>query len=757
MNNDDLDYLKTLSILYTEDDDNIRGQLAQFLKRRCANLYLGKNGKEGLKIFKKYHPDIVITDILMPEMDGLKMGEAMRAISPKIPIIITTAFEEPRYFQCAIDLGVDKYVMKPVELGVLENALLKCTRAIRAEIAFNELHERTAELLEAQHLAKLGYWRANLETGTFTGSEEFLRIFEFETISFGLNYADFLKTVHPDDRDWVSEKYEEHLHKNTEYDIEHRLLFPDGSIKYIHERRQTERDEAGNPIRTLGTVQDITERKQAELELIQYRQHLESLVFSRTKELEKAKNEAEFANCAKSVFLANMSHELRTPLNAILGFAQLIERDPLLSEGHRKELQTINRAGRHLLSLINDVLEIARIESGHTQTKNEIFDLYELLQSVEEMIRVRAEAKKLTFEVKRVGGFPRFVQGDAPHLRQVLLNLLGNSIKYTDEGFITLQLLSMGGDEIRFEIIDSGIGIAAEDLDNIFKAFYQTTKGIAKGEGTGLGLAISKEFVRLMGGNMTAESVDGQGSTFGFTIPLSEVDSPVIIPKSEGRVVALANGQPNYRVLIVEDNADNRLLLTRILESVGFEVQAVDNGNEAVEAFQSWVPDFIWMDIRMPVMDGYEATKQIRALPNGNNVKIAALTASAFIEDRDSILSAGCDDMLTKPLSEDDIFGVMQRLLPLEFCYELPLNSHNAATVTLDLSCLPLEWREELHCAAESLDIEASQSVIQKMTADFPEQARILEKAVENFHFDQILQALILCSANNSPTVKLAT
>jgi PAS domain S-box-containing protein len=754
MNNDDLDYLKTLTILYTEDDDNIRGQLAQFLKRRCANLYLGKNGKEGLKIFKKYHPDIVITDILMPEMDGLKMGEAIRAISPKISIIITTAFEEPRYFQCAIDLGVDKYVMKPVELDVLEDALLKCARAIRAEIAFNELHERTVELLEAQHLAKLGYWRSNLEDGTFTWSEEFLRIFEFETTSYGLSYVDFLKAVHPDDRDWVSKKYEEHLHKNTEYDIEHRLLFPDGSIKYIHERRQTERDDEGNPFCILGTVQDITERKRVELELIQYRQHLESLVFSRTEELEKAKNEAEFANCAKSVFLANMSHELRTPLNAILGFAQLIERDPLLSEGHRKELQTINRAGRHLLSLINDVLEIARIESGHTLTKNEVFDLYELLQSVEEMIRGRAEAKKLTFDVKRVGSFPRFVQGDAPHLRQVLLNLLGNAIKYTDSGFITLQLSSMD-DSICFEITDSGIGIAAADLDNIFKAFYQTTKGIAKGEGTGLGLAISKEFVRLMGGNITAQSIDGQGSTFGFTIPLPEVDSPVILSKSEGRVVALANGQPNYRVLIAEDNADNRLLLTRILESVGFEVQAVNNGNEAVETFQSWLPDFIWMDIRMPVMDGYEATKQIRALPNGQNVKIAALTASAFIEDRDSILSAGCDDMLTKPLREDDIFEVMRHLLSLEFRYELPLNSNNAETVTLDLSCLPLEWREELHCAAELLDIEASQSAIQKIATNFPEQARILEKAVGNFHFDQILQALTQCSANNSPTVKL--
>ncbi len=742
MNDDDLDYLKTLTILYAEDDDSIRGQLCQFLNRRCKELYSTTNGKEGLEAFELYQPDIVVTDILMPVMDGLKMGEAIRAINPKTPIIITTAFEEPRYFHRAIDLGVDKYVTKPVDLAVLEKALLKCARAIRAEVALHELQERTTELLESQRIAKLGHWRMDLVHGKLSWSEEFLRIFEIDAARFGTSCAAFLSLIHPEDRESVAKSYQAHLEECADYDIEHRLLLTDGQVKYVHERCQTERDENGRPLRILGTVQDITERKLIELELEQHRLHLEDLVAVRTAELEKAKDQAEAANRAKSVFSANMSHELRTPLNAILGFAQLIERDPLLSEGHRRELQTINRAGRHLLALINDVLEISRIEAGHTAVQNEPFDLSDMLLSIEEMTRVRAEIKKLNFNVELLGVLPHFVKGDAHHLRQVLLNLLGNSVKYTDHGTITLRLKPID-DCISFEIIDTGVGIAEDDLQNIFHAFYQTDVGIAKGEGTGLGLTISREFIRLMGGEIQVTSAVNEGSIFAFTIPLPEISAPAITLKPQGQILSLAAGQPNYRVLIVEDNEDNRLLLTRLLENVGFEVRAVNDGKQAVAMFQSWHPNFIWMDMRMPVMDGYQATKMIRALPDGKNVKIAALTASAFKEDRDSILSAGCDDMLTKPLSEDSLFAIMGQLLQLEYCYApTTTSSSNENAVNLDLSCLSPEWRDELSHAADMLDVEAIEVVVQKIKVEFPEQAQALENAIAGFHFDVIQQAI---------------
>jgi PAS domain S-box-containing protein len=740
-NSDDLAYLKTLTVLYAEDDDGIRGQLAQFLKRRCSVLYAVANGAEGVATFTSHQPDIVITDILMPVMDGLKMGEAIRAINPKTPIIITTAFEETRYFYRAIDLGVDKYVAKPVDLQVLETALLKCTRAIRAEQALRELQERTAELQEAQRIAKLGYWRLNVTNQQLSCSDEFLRLFSIDAAQFGNSYAAFLSIIHPADRRWVEQVYQNHLQQDTVYDIEHRLLLANGDVKYVHERCQTERDAQGQPLSTLGTVQDITDRKLIEAELKQYRLHLEELVAQRTAELEKAKNEAESANRAKSVFLANMSHELRTPLNAILGFGRILERDPNLNQAHRSELQTINRAGQHLLALINDVLEISRIEAGHLGAQTETFDLHDILADIESMIRVRTEAKGLDFSVEHVGSLPHFVQGDAPHLRQVLLNLLGNSVKYTEQGMITLRLTAID-DSVCFEVIDTGLGIAPEDLQYIFKAFYQTETGIAKNDGTGLGLTISNEFVHLMGGEITVTSVVNEGSTFAFTIPLPEALTPAIVTKTQGYVTALAT-QQHYRILIAEDNADNRLLLTRLLESVGFEVRAVDNGQQAVTAFQSWQPDFIWMDMRMPVMDGYQATKLIRNLPDGQAVKIVALTASAFKEDRATILAVGCDDMLTKPLDEESLFALMGQLLNLEYCYAATEPSTLSATdIPLDLSLLSPAVREELRQAAELLDIEAAHTVIEKIKRNFPQQANKLANLIDGFGFDQILRAL---------------
>ncbi len=744
MNNNqaDLDYLKNLTILYVEDDDHIREQLSQFLRRRCSTLHLASNGQKGVELFIEHKPDVIVTDILMPVMDGLKMGRAIRDINPKVPIIITTAFEEPCYFHRAIDLGVDKYVAKPVDLDILEDALLKCTRIIRAEMGLIELQKRTNELQEAQHIAKLGYWRLDLLNDKLSWSNEFSHIFEIEAPLFSLNYLSFLQLIHSDDRERIETLYQAHLNEKIDYDTEYRLLLSNGEIKHIHERRQTDRNENEKPISTLGTIQDITERKLIEIELIQHRQHLEELVFIRTQELEKTKNEAECANRAKSVFLANMSHELRTPLNAILGFAQLIEHDPLLSDEHHKELQTINRAGQHLLGLINDVLEISRIEAGQSYSQNDLFDFYELLQVIEEIIRMRAEAKKLDFKIERLSELPHFVEGDSHHLRQVLINLLGNSVKYTNKGTVRLNITAEKKDSICFEVIDTGVGISKEDLQNIFGAFYQTENGISKGDGSGLGLTISKEFVRLMGGKIIVKSIEGRGSSFTFTIPLPEVDAPETAPKLKGAVISLAEGQKNYRVLVVEDNVDNRDLLTRILENVGFKVKAVENGKQAIEEFQIWSPDFIWMDMRMPVMDGYTATKKIRDLPNGQNVKIVALTASAFFEDRKSILSAGCDEVLTKPLREEDLFEIMRRLLALEFRYNLVPQKNNSTTIALNLNCLEFKLREELSCAAELLDIEAVQSIIQKIKVDFPEQARILEKAVGEFHFDYILHAL---------------
>lgn len=746
INNDDLNYLKTLTILYAEDDENIRGQLRQFLARRCATLYLAKNGEEGLTLFEEHQPDIVVTDILMPVMDGLKMGEAIRAICPKASIIITTAFEEPRFFHRAIDLGVSQYVTKPVDLNILENALLECAHTIRAEVALREIQERTAELLLSQHIAKLGNWTVDFASEKIVWSKEVFHIFNGDAEYFGTNFTDFLNVVHPEDREHVQRVYQAHLHENGAYDLEHRLLLADGRIRYVHQCCRTERDEHKQPLQTLCVMRDITDRKLSEIELENYRQHLEELVTVRTVELEKAKNEAEAMNRAKSVFLANMNHELRTPLNAILGFAQLMERDAQINQAHRDELQIINRAGRHLLALINDVLEISRIESGHTAMDNASFDLDDILRATEEMIRTRAEVKGLNFNVERIGKLPHFVQGDAHHLRQVLLNLLGNAVKYTQYGSVLFRITRVDAG-IHFEIIDTGMGITQIDADNIFRAFYQVETNRIKSEGTGLGLTISQEFVRLMGGKILVTSEPNKGSTFEFTIQLPEMDAPFSPSKTIGHVVKLAAGQPHYRVMVAEDNPDNSLLLRLLLEDVGFEVCVVENGQQAVEVFPIWQPDFIWMDMRMPVMDGYEATRQIRALsPAGQRVKIIALTASVFKEDRDSILATGCDDVMAKPFNEDLLFEIMRQQLSLEFDYN---TTENGVVSTLetpneaaDFTVLSDDVRAEFSRAAELLDVEVVLELVEQLKIDYPQQANAIEAWLAEFRFDKIQDAM---------------
>lgn len=500
----------------------------------------------------------------------------------------------------------------------------------------------------------------------------------------------------------------------------------------------------GQLIGVLGIGHDITERKHTAEELEQHRNHLENLVKKRTAELEFAKLSAESANRAKSAFLANMSHELRTPLNAILGFAQLMERDPELNETHKSELQTINRSGRHLLTLINDVLDISRIEAGSTVINNEIFDFIETITTITDMIKVRAAAKELEFIVEDNGILPHFVRGDEHHLRQVLINLLGNAVKYTLQGHILLRLTPID-DHIRFEVSDTGIGIAAHELENIFQAFYQTEAGIAKADGTGLGLSISRELVHLMGGEITVESTPGQGSTFAVTLLLPESSTAALVSPYDEQVLRLAPEQQDFRVLVAEDNADNRELIMRLLESVGFTVKTVNNGQEAVEEFKTWHPHFIWMDMRMPVMDGYAATKAIRALPAGQDVKIVALTASAFKEDRKAILDAGCDDMLTKPLEQNALIGIMGKMLNLEYEYkQAAAISPSPKCSFLDLSSLNTELLGEIYQAAEILDLEALTSIAEKIKSTHPDQAHIIEQLLAEFNFETIQRAAIV-------------
>ncbi|MBI4694132.1 MAG: response regulator [Gammaproteobacteria bacterium] len=479
---------------------------------------------------------------------------------------------------------------------------------------------------------------------------------------------------------------------------------------------------------------DVSDKKRMEDRLRDSNLRLEEHVAARTAELAGARDAAEAANRAKSIFLANMSHELRTPLNAVLGFAQIMARDPALAATHRHELEVIDRSGRHLLALINDVLEISRIEAGRTHSDVDVFDLPATLTGIAEMVRTRAEEKGLALVVDLGAGLPSHVRGDAAHLRQVLLNLLGNAVKFTDAGEIRLAVRRAAG-RIAFEVVDTGPGIPADERERVFEAFHQGAVGTAKGEGTGLGLAICRNHVALMGGEIMLEPVVPHGCRFSFTLALP-ADAGPVPATSGGRVAGLVPGQRTPRVLVVDDDEDSRLLLEALLVRLGVQVRVAPDGRAAVETFTAWKPDLVWMDMRMPVMDGYEATRRIRALPGGAAVRIVALTASAFREDRGAILAAGCDDVLAKPMDETLLLETMSRLLRLVYRYEpaaVPAAAHEP-----DLGAVPAALRDELARAAELLDMDEVARLVVRLRALDDTLAEQIEILAGAYRYDRI-------------------
>ncbi len=500
----------------------------------------------------------------------------------------------------------------------------------------------------------------------------------------------------------------------------------------------------------LDRIHLMIERKKAAEELTRYKDHLEEEVQLRTANLVLARNAAEAANKAKSVFLSSMSHELRTPLNAVLGFSSMMRKDPLLQAEQRENLDIINRSGEHLLTLINDVLEMAKIEAGRVQVESAPFDLGSLVRDVTDMMHVRAEEKGLQLLIDQSSEFPRYIRGDEGRVRQVLINLLGNAVKFTHQGGVTVRFglkPHATPPRLLIEVEDSGIGISPEDQKKIFEPFVQFGETAAQ-KGTGLGLSIARQFVQLMGGTISFESALGKGSTFRVELPMEKVAAADVLKPdrvARGEIVGLAPGQPEYRILIVEDQVDNQLLLTRLMKNVGFQVKVAENGEQALALFPGWRPQLIWMDRRMPVMDGLEATRRIRELPGGRDVKIVAVTASAFMEQRDEMLSAGMDDFVRKPYRFNEIYECMAKHLGVQYTYTEAQPEQEVSDVALTsgkLAVLPPDLRRALRDALESLEGERIASVIGQVAAHDSTLCQTLSRLAGNFDYPAILKAL---------------
>ncbi|MEG3976082.1 response regulator [Microcoleus sp. herbarium8] len=488
-------------------------------------------------------------------------------------------------------------------------------------------------------------------------------------------------------------------------------------------------------------------------------------------ERKKAEEAAAAASLAKSQFVANMNHELRTPLNAILGFTQVMSRDSLLSHENLENLRIINRSGQHLLELINDVLDLSKIEAGIIGLDERSFDLYQLLDTLEDMFQIKAETKNLQLRFSVETNVPQYIKTDEKKLRVCLINLLGNAMKFTENGgSIWLRARvedkhhpaaseispnSSSAEEylILFEVEDTGVGIAAAEIDTLFDAFVQTEAGKQAVDGTGLGLTITKKFVEIMGGEIGVESVLAEGTSFKFNIRVFAAISSEITVATLQRVIGVEPDRPVYRILAVDDNQENRLLLVKILQPIGFEVREAENGLQAVELWESWQPDLIWLDTRMPVMDGFEAVKQIRAKEEATKPRtvIIALTASTFEERKGEIIAAGCDDFVRKPFQEQILFDKMACYLGVRYIYqELPRLEAGAwrryfASEKPDSFFLPLlaqmpgSWVQELYGAANDVNEELAIQIVDRISESHPTLAEALKDLLVDYRLDRIM------------------
>ncbi len=824
--------MKKPVIVCIDDEPDVLNSLKIELKKAIGDqciIETAEGGEDALELLADLQADdceiaLVLSDYIMPDIKGDELLKRIHERSPDTLTIMLTGQADLEALGNAIKYAkLYRYIPKP-----WHNEDLKLT-VVEAIHSYLQDQKLTGEIIKRQEATvalsasegRLNQFLAALPVGVSVYNPDG-SIAYFNQAARDLLGAD---TIPESTAEQLAATYQLYVANTDELyppenlpilralkgesvKVEDVEIHQDGKIIAIEINTTPVFDASGNIAYAIAAFQDISDRKQAEKILADYQHTLETQIDERTEQLQQAALAAEAANKAKSTFLANMSHELRTPLNSILGFAQIMEPSPNLNVENRENLSIIRRSGEHLLSLINEVLDLSKIEAGRMIVNPKNFDLYRLLDDLQDMFLLRAKKQELQLLFQREADVPQYVRTDDVKLRQVLINILSNAIKFTQTGAIILRVVKLESSGIldllgnptagidttksirefaadrsdfvtvefqedaedstwdrvvflQFEIEDTGVGIAAEELGNVFKAFVQTDSGRKNHKGTGLGLTITRQFVRLMGGEIVVESQLDRGTIFRFEIPVGAVDvSDIPTPEINREVTGLEPNQPCYRILIVDDREDNRQLLVKMLSPLGLGVQEACNGCEAIEMWESWLPHLILMDVRMPVMDGYEATKEIKHRiqqreqewqENGFPIpKIVALTASTIEGRRSFALLIGCDDFISKPFRKKDIFDALHKHLGVKYLYSDSMDlvsaddRHNQSDAPSNamlayVPALSAEWIENMRQVIRSADFDLIARTIEELRNDYPEFTQILQDHLDNFDYQKIL------------------